>query len=123
MSTRYQYIDPSVLMRAIDNDLQFFKYLSETYLEIATPAMNQLQQAVATADCKKIAFESHSLKGATLQIGAAGLAKLLSDIEKMAQAQDIASIYPLWEEVLCQFQFVEVEVRDSILRFQASPSA
>jgi len=110
-------------MRAIDNDLQFFKYLSETFLEIAVPAMTQLQKAVSAEDFKKIAFESHSLKGATLQIGAEQMAKLLSDIEKLALAQNMAQIHPLWDEVVCIFQFVEVEVRDSILRFQASPEA
>ena len=121
MSSRYQYINPSVLMRAIDNDLAFFKYLSETYLEISNPAMNQLQQAVSVQDFKKIAFESHSLKGAALQIGAEHLAKLLSDIEMLALAENMAQINALWEEVVCLFQFVEVEVRDSILRFHATP--
>jgi len=67
---QYQRIDPFVLMAAVENDLQLFRNLSATFLDIAPPALLRLLQAMDAGNCERITYESHSLRGTVALVGA-----------------------------------------------------
>ena len=81
----YQQIDPRVLYCAIGEDLDAFRALSQTFLDIAPPLFERLQRALAGADGQAIALESHSLRGTTALVGAVQLTALLQDVESQAR--------------------------------------
>ena len=114
----YQQIDPRVLYRAIGEDLDAFRALSQTYLDIAPPLFERLQRALAAADDAATALESHSLRGSTALVGAVHLTALLQDIESHARRGAARPGLPQVAELGRLFGLVMHEVRLSMVQFQ-----
>ena len=114
---QYQRIDPFVLMAAVENDLQLFRNLSATFLDIAPPALLRLLQAMDAGNCERITYESHSLRGTVALVGAHEMVTLLRNIETMSRQAAIDQIKTLQDELRTAFDEIEAEVRDSALHF------
>ena len=114
----YEQIDPRVLFCAIGEDLDAFRALSQTFLDISPPLFERLQRALAAADCNATALESHSLRGATALVGAVQLTALLQDVESHARRGTVQPGLPQMAELARQFGVVMHEVRLSMVEFQ-----
>ena len=117
----YQHIDPYVLFGAIGDDLDGFRALSHTFLDIAPPLFQRLQLAIGAGDSASTLHECHALKGTTALVGALHLTQLLHDCECLARrgAQDL--VLPRLPELARQFAAVMREVGLSRLHFQGRP--
>ena len=116
----YQQIDPRVLYRAIGEDLDAFRALSQTYLDIAPPLFERLQRALAATDDKAIALESHALRGTTALVGAVRLTALLQDVESQARRGAARPGLAQMAELARLFDVVMHEVRLSMVQFQGT---
>lgn len=114
----YQYIDPSVLFKSVAHDLESFRDLSATFLEIAPPMFERLERAVLAGDSKATAHESHALKGTTALLGAVQLTSVLQDIESRSRNADQHGVAPFMPELARLFKQVMQEVEASIAHFQ-----
>ena len=112
---QYQYIDPFVLFDALGGDLEFFRSLSQTFLEIAPPMFERLERALKAGDATAASFESHALKGTAALSGAKQLTNLLSDIESLSRRGEgaVTSI----AELTRLFGVVMQEVDVSLVHF------
>jgi len=113
----YQHIDPLVLYQAAAADLDAFRDLSNTYLEIAPPMLDRLEQAALAGDCAAAAYESHSLKGTTSLVGATHLTDMLKEIEVLARRNEIGGVALYVPELKRLFSAVTLEVQESIAHF------
>jgi len=116
--SRYQSIDPAVLLAAVGGDLPSFHEMSQTFLRIAPPMLAKLETAISLGDCAKIAQESHSLKGTTSLVGASKLTGLVQDIELRGKRGETGGFAAVLHEVTQEFSIVMEEVQASILDFQ-----
>ena len=114
----YEQIDPHVLYCAIGEDLDAFRALSQTFLDIAPPLFERLERALASADCNATALESHSLRGSTALVGAVQLTALLQDIESHARRGAAQPGLPQMADMARLFGVVMHEVRLSMVQFQ-----
>ena len=67
----YQQIDPRVLYCATGEDVDAFRALSQTYLDIAPPLFERLQRALRAAGGTATVLECQSLRGTTALVDAA----------------------------------------------------
>lgn len=115
---QYQYINPIVLFEAVGADLASFHDLSKIFLKIGPPMLDLLKKAILAGDFKEILYESHSLKGTTVLIGATQLTHLLQEIENLSRNGDMDSVVPHIPELTRLFSAVVQEVQASIVHFQ-----
>lgn len=115
--TEYQCIDPFVLLDAVGAELEAFRSLAATFLEIAPPMLDRLERALAAADLRVIAHESHSLKSTCLLVGAARLSALLKDIEGQARRAQAPVAETVLPELAQLFLAAATEVQYSITHF------
>jgi len=118
---QYQQINPSVLLDAAGNDLEVFRDLSATFLEIAPAILSRLQQAIGEGNIANVTLESHSLKGTVALVGATQLTALLAQIEALSRSAAIDQIKPMLNDVSARYIATEAEVRQSIIDFQIQP--
>lgn len=111
--SQYHHIDPPVLLRAAGDDLDAFRSLSETFLQIAPPMFARLQQALNGTDRKALVQASHALRGTVALVGAHALAALLLAIERPTEAGPEAAT-PAAAELSQLMQAVLLEVQASI---------
>ncbi|WP_293779393.1 Hpt domain-containing protein [uncultured Oxalicibacterium sp.] len=117
MTPTSQHTDPRVLLHALDQDIDAFISLSNTFLDITPPMLDRLQAAVAASQPAEIALESHTLKNTLALVGAKALANCLQEIEIRAH-QGIANGYgDLIKNLPEQIQQVQQEVRDHIRHY------
>lgn len=114
----YHHIDPFVLFGTIGEDLESFRALSQTFLDIAPPMLERLEQAILAGNSQLALYESHSLKGSTSLIGAVQLSSLLQDIESLPPGALKDGGVPRIAELVRIFDIVMQEVRSSIVHFQ-----
>ena len=123
MTSRYRQIDPSVLLDAAGQDVQAFLELSATFLDIAPPMFERLQQAIQTGHTSRITLESHSLKGTVALVGAERLAGMLGRVEALSRSTSDVEIPMLWSDLADAYAETIAEVRSSILHFGQSPGS
>ncbi len=114
----YRFIDPRVLLRATADDLDAFRSLSHTFVEIAPPMLERLEAAILAGDRTVTADASHALKGCTVLVGAAQLTHMLDDIERLSRQATRGAVVPPDLELRRLFSMVMQEVRASIAHFQ-----
>lgn len=113
--TSYHCIDPRVLFRTVDNDIASFRDLSRTYLEIAPPMFERLEQALQTG--VGLAHACHTLKGATVLVGAVQLTDLLAAMEHAARDGQKHEGVDLLPGLRRLFLLSLKEVRSSLVNF------
>jgi len=123
MTSRYRQIDPSVLLDAAGQDVQVFLELSATFLDIAPPMFERLQQAIQTGHTSRITLESHSPKGTVALVGAERLACMLARVEALSRTTSGGEIPVLWSDLADAYAETIAEVRSSILHFDQSPAS
>jgi HPt (histidine-containing phosphotransfer) domain-containing protein len=89
MSLQYKLIDPAVLMNAAGDDLDGFNELLAMFVRIVPQGVRQLQQAIEAGNGVAIAQEAHSLKSCLSLIGAAGCARRLEQLERVARTRQL----------------------------------
>ena len=112
----YRHTDPRVLFGAIGDDLDGFRALSQTFLDIAPPLCQRLQAAIRAGDSAAALHHAHSLRGSTALVGAAQLSRLLHEVEALARRG--APALALLPELARLFDAVLHEVGHGILHFQ-----
>jgi HPt (histidine-containing phosphotransfer) domain-containing protein len=113
----YQFTDPSVLLVAVAGDLKSCRELAATFVEIAPPMFERLDQAMQVGNNQAIIQACHALRGATVLVGAAQLTELLSKIENARRRGDQACVLPAFAELIPLFGNVMQEVRHCSLHF------
>lgn len=85
--------------------------LLHTYLGDVYPRLERLQEAVDAADCRRIEFEAHGLRGMCATIGACGCTMLFGEIEVWAREEHLpeirAAIGAARDEVARSEEFIE----------------
>jgi two-component system, sensor histidine kinase and response regulator len=76
----------SELLVRVDHDQELLRDLLNIFQEDFPRAMASLRSAVATADCKKAASLSHSLKGMLSNLAAANASAAAAELERLAHA-------------------------------------
>ena len=125
MTSHYRQINPSVLLDAAGQDVQVFLELSATFLDIAPPMFERLQQAITACHTSRITHESHSLKGTVALVGAEHLAGMLGRVEALSRTStpSCEEIAGLWSALADVYAETIDEVRGSIQHFGQSPAS
>ncbi len=84
-----------------------FGILLETYLDDADSKLAILGQALTQGDAKSLREISHSLKGASSNVGAIALAQLCEGVEQLAKNNQIHEITPLLPGIQNEYQEVK----------------
>ncbi len=88
-------LDPSVLATlrmSVGGDDAFVADLIETYLADAATQVEAIQAAMTEGDAEALVRPSHTLKSASLTVGAMRLGELCRSIEQRARAGDPTSV-------------------------------
>ena len=80
-----------------------FGILLETYIEDASQKILLLDGALEAEDAITIRELSHSLKGASCNIGALPLSRLFETVEHLAKDDNVAEIVPLLPGIQTEF--------------------
>jgi len=79
------------LLARVDNDQELLRELISIFKEEFPQSLRSLQTAVATADWKKVASLSHTLKGMLSNLGGTRVAAAASSLEALASAGEQSS--------------------------------
>jgi HPt (histidine-containing phosphotransfer) domain-containing protein len=89
-------LEHSILNRikqlGLENDPAFMLELIDSYEPLFQKQLKNIQDALSRKDSVKLHYAAHALKGACLNIGAAGLAGCCKDIEELAEQKNIKAI-------------------------------
>lgn len=87
-----------------------FGELVNTYLDDSSAKLDSLEQAVSDQDAEAVASLAHSIKGASSNICAPGLADKFKVLEDMGRAGDVAGASTAFEEAKASYQSVKEEL-------------
>ena len=76
----------------LESDPAFMLELIDSYEPLFQKQLRNIQEALSKKDPVKLHYAAHTLKGACLNIGAAGLAGWCKDIEELAERKNINAI-------------------------------
>lgn len=76
----------------LESDPAFMLELIDSYEPLFQKQLRNIQDALSKKDSVKLHYAAHTLKGACLNIGAAGLAGWCKDIEELAERNNINAI-------------------------------
>lgn len=116
---QYQYIDPSVLLSAVSEDISSFRSLLNTFLEIAPSMFERLRAAIDNGDSAAMMRQSHALVGTTGLIGAAEFTELLKVVEYLSRQSENERVLQYLPELVRLFDLVVGEVKLSIAQADA----
>lgn len=83
-------LDRNHLLEMTDGDGAFERELLNTYRASTKNTLDRLRTALSAGALAQVIRESHLLKGASLNIGAAAMGQCAGAIEKAARAGDLA---------------------------------
>ena len=91
--------DRSLLLRNCMEDLALAHNLLELYLTDLTPRAIALRAALLAGDRVTLQQVTHALRGASLTVGALGLAALTQDIESACRRGELPESAGVWPEL------------------------
>jgi HPt (histidine-containing phosphotransfer) domain-containing protein len=95
-STGGESLENAMLKRirqlGLESDPAFMVELIDSYEPLFQKQLMNIQDALSKKDSVKLHYAAHALKGASLNIGAAGLAGSCKDIEELAERKDFNAI-------------------------------
>jgi two-component system sensor histidine kinase/response regulator len=88
----------------------FYPQLLQTFTNDTIKRLAGLKSAVASGGLEQLAREAHMLKGASLTIGAQGMADTCGKLEKLGTTQSVAGAAEQLEQLEYQFEEVKNEI-------------
>ncbi len=83
-------LDRNQLLEMTDGEVEFEHELLSTYRDSATLTLERLRAALSSGELTEAIREAHTLKGASLNVGAMALGECAAAIEKAARGGDLA---------------------------------
>lgn len=99
-------VDLSRLRKIYKTEEQIHEIL-ELYIETAGPLLSTIPDVLIRKDYKMFFYAIHKLKGASGNIGAAGIAQLCLQVEESAEVPDWEELSTLYENILGGFEMVK----------------
>jgi len=81
--------DRNAFFSRVGNNIEFYDKLVRIFLEKVPDILSYLRQGIDERDMEKVRFNSHSLKGMSMNIGAGILSELSKQIEYKARDYDL----------------------------------
>ena len=81
-------------------------FVIEQYIESSSSLVKDLEDSLKTEDNEKLFISSHSLKSASLQVGAETLSDLARQIEAIAREDDTSEVKQLCKELSTEHKSV-----------------
>jgi CheY-like chemotaxis protein len=88
----------------------FFPQLLETFVQDGVKHLAALQSAIAGDESERLGREAHALKGASLTIGAQGMADVCKQLENLGSARSVQGAAELFAHLGHQFEQVKTEI-------------
>jgi CheY-like chemotaxis protein/HPt (histidine-containing phosphotransfer) domain-containing protein len=107
-------IDVERLMAMADGSEDMVRELVELYLTQTQEQMVKLQQALAAGESDSVYRLAHTSVGASATLGLTSIVPILREIEKLARANQLQTIPPLYQKALAEFE--------KIRRFFSNPA-
>jgi len=107
-------IDVERLMAMADGSEDVVRELVELYLTQTQEQMVKLQQALAAGESDSVYRLAHTSVGASATLGLTSIVPILREIEKLARANQLQTIPPLYQKALVEFE--------KIRRFFSNPA-
>jgi len=108
-------VRPEVDMRALreltGGDADFERELLETFVSSGDRCLEEIVTALRVSDFDTIGKRAHTLKGASANIHASGLAAAASSLESAARANSVREIDGLVQALTEKLQAVNAELR------------
>lgn len=101
------HLDGPILAELEDIMEDDFGVLIETYIEDAVGKLTQIDDALASSDAPTLRELSHSLKGASCNIGALPLSRLFETMELLAKDRKVNDIGPLIPGIRTEFSTIK----------------
>ena len=105
-------LDINLLAEALGFEEEEAIILLELFMESLETSLANIEDALASNDFKKIAYEAHAIKGSAANLLLADIVDIAVHIEKCAKSQDIVSLSPLIDkmgEVVDELNILELE--------------
>ena len=104
-------------LRELGSDMgpTFFPQLLETFERDATEHLAVLRSAIAGAETGRLYRESHALRGASLTIGARGMADICRQLENLGTAQSVEGAPQELARLEREFDRVKKEIKQESL--------
>jgi two-component system sensor histidine kinase/response regulator len=103
-------VDMSALRELTGGDAEFEKELVETFVSSGDQCLAEILSALHVSDFDTISKRAHTLKGASANIHAAGLAAAASNLESAARASSVREIDDLVQQLSKKLQAVNAEL-------------
>ncbi len=107
-------IDVERLLAMADGNEDMVRELVELYLTQTQEQMVKLQQALAAGEGDSVYRLAHTSVGASATLGLTSIVPILREIEKLARANQLQTIPPLYQNALAEFE--------KIRRFFSNPA-
>jgi len=104
-------------LRELDSEIgaSFFSRLLGTFEHDAMVRLATLRSAIAGGETVRLAREAHALKGASLTIGARGMADICKQLENLGTAQSVEGAPQELARLECEFARVKNEIEQESL--------
>jgi signal transduction histidine kinase/DNA-binding response OmpR family regulator len=106
-------VDMSALHELTGGDAEFERELIDTFVSSGDQCLAEILAALRTRDYATIGKRAHSLKGASANIHAAGLAAAASNLESAVRAQTLDEIGGLVDALTDKLKLVNAELRQA----------
>jgi signal transduction histidine kinase/CheY-like chemotaxis protein/HPt (histidine-containing phosphotransfer) domain-containing protein len=106
-------VDMSALRELTGGDAEFERELIDTFISSGDQCLADILAALRTGDFATIGKRAHSLKGASANIHAAGLAAAASNLESAVRAQTLGEIGGLVDVLTDKLKLVNAELRQA----------
>jgi len=101
----------------LDMGPSFFPQLLETFAHDAVAHLAVLREAIAGGDTGHLGREAHALKGASLTIGAQGMADICKQLESLGTAHSVEGAPAALAQLQREFDRVKTEIeQESVIR-------
>ncbi|HDL18134.1 MAG TPA: response regulator [Bacteroidetes bacterium] len=105
--------DRQSLLNRLDNDTELLAEIITVYIEDFQNQQAKLKSAVKQGDHKLIERIAHTIKGASLNMGAVAIAEIASEIEKLGKEKTLDKVPSLLEQIDQNFRQFSAIVSES----------
>ena len=92
----------------------FFPHLLETFVHDAIERLAVLESAIADGATELLGREAHALKGASLTIGALGMADICKQLESLGTAHSVVGATEQLARLEHEFERVKKEINKEV---------
>lgn len=106
-----QVFDRAALLQHIEGDAELMDEVLQIFLADCPEMMNQLREAIASADAHAIQFAAHAIKGAAANICALRVSAAASQLESMGRENKVAGCHDGFHRLETEFTRFEQALR------------